>query len=210
LAYDLKTGKLLARYEPDTDVKESVFGDLLLNKKGEVFVSDTKTNTVFKLNEKSQKLESYFTSTEFWNIQGIAFSEDEQYLFISDYIKGIFRLDTRTKELMQLVCEPSVSLKSIDGLLWYENSLIAIQNGVNPMRVSRYFLNTALNTITKMVIIDRAHPAFNEPTNGCIVGNELFYVATSQWGGSNDQHQQKPVDQLQDIVILKADLEKIR
>lgn len=208
--YDLKTGKLLARYFPDESVKRSVFGDLILNKKGEAFISDTQHNTIFKINESTQKLEPYLTSDLFWNIQGITFSEDERFLFIADYIKGLFRLDTQTNELIQLTKEPLGSLKAIDGLIWYQNSLIAIQNGVVPMRVTRYFLSPGLDNITRYVIIDRAHPSFNEPTNGCILGDSLYYVANSQWGGYDKNHQLKPVDQLQDIIVLKVDLKEIR
>ncbi len=208
--YDLKTGKLLAKYTPDASVKGSVFGDLVLNKNGEALISDTQSNTIFKVNESTQKLDPYFTSEEFWNIQGITFSEDEHLLFIADYIKGLFSLNTQTKELVQLSKEIPVSLKSIDGLIWYQNSLIAIQNGVVPMRVTRYFLNSTLDTITRYEIIDRAHPSFNEPTNGCILNDTLYYVANSQWGGYDEKHQLKPIDQLQDIVILKTDLKKIR
>lgn len=208
--YDLKTGKLLAKYTPDASVKGSVFGDLILNKNGEAFISDTQSNTIFKVNESNQKLDPYFTSEEFWNIQGITFSGDEHFLFIADYIKGLFSLNTQTKELIQLSKEVPVSLKSIDGLIWYQNSLIAVQNGVVPMRVTRYFLNPALDKITRYEIIDRAHPSFNEPTNGCVLNDTLYYVANSQWGGYDDKHQPKPIDQLQDIVVLKTDLKKIR
>lgn len=208
--YDLKTGKLLGKFSPDVTIKSSVFGDLILNKKGEVFISDTQSNTIFKVNENTKKLESYFTSAEFWNIQGITFSDDDRFLFIADYIKGIFRLNTQTKELVQLAKEPLVSLKAVDGLIYYQNSLIAIQNGVVPMRVTRYFLNPSSEKITRFEIVDRAHPSFNEPTNGCVTNNTLYYVANSQWGGYDNNHQLKSVDQLQDIVILKADLQKIK
>lgn len=208
--YDLKTGKLLDKFITDATVQGSVFGDLILNKKGEAFISDTKSNTIFKVNESTKKLEAYFTSEEFWNIQGITFSEDEHYLFIADYIKGLFRFDTKTKELTQLTREVLSSLKSIDGLIWYENSLIAIQNGVLPMRATRYFLNSTLDKIVRYEIIDRLHPSFNEPTNGCLIGEALYYVANSQWGGYTENHQLKSVDQLQDIVILKTDLKKIK
>lgn len=208
--YNLKTKKLLAQYTPDPSIKNSIFGDLILNKKGEVFISDSPNNIIFKVNESSGQLESFYTSEELWNIQGITFSEDEQYLFIADYIKGIFRLTLATKELIQVSREPLISLKGIDGLMWYKGSLIAIQNGVSPMRVTRYYLNSAFDKITRFEIIDRAHPAFNEPTNGCIIDDKLFYVGNSQWSGYDNNNKLKPVDQLQDIVILKTDLKKIK
>lgn len=208
--YNLETGKLLAKYSPEIEKQGFSFGDLLLNKHGEAFISDSQNNIVFKVNEATGKLEVYFTSDEFWNIQGIAFSENEEFLFISDYIKGIYRLNTKTKELIQLMREPLVSLKSVDGLHWYKNSLIAIQNGVKPMRVMRYILNPTLDKVVNYQVIDHNHPAFNEPTNGCIIGDTFYYVANSQWGGYDDQHNLKPVDQLQDIIILKADLSKLK
>jgi hypothetical protein len=131
-------------------------------------------------------------------------------MFIADYIKGIFRLDIKTRELTLLINQCDVSLKSIDGLLFYKNTLIAIQNATAPMQVNRYSLNAEMTALTKVHTIDRAHPAFNEPTNGCIVNNTLYYIANSQWSGYTQDQKLKPIDQLQDVVILKASLTNSR
>jgi sugar lactone lactonase YvrE len=203
--FDL-SGNLLKKYVAD---KPAVFGDIALNRKGEVFISDSQQNTIYKVNEQTTTLDTYYTSKEFWNIQGVTFSNDEQYLFIADYIKGIYRLNTQTKEVIQLSKTTSVSLKSIDGLLWYKNGLITIQNGTNPMRVSYLKLNDTLDSINRVTLIDSDHPAFHEPTNGCIIGDTLYYIANSQWGGYSENHEPKPFEQLQDIVILKTDLKKL-
>jgi hypothetical protein len=82
---------------------------------------------------------------------------------------------------------------------------VAIQNGVAPARVTRYLLNKEMTSITGMNYIDRAHPAFNEPTLGVLAGSSFYYIANSQWGGYM-KGKQKPFDQLQDIVILKTTL----
>jgi hypothetical protein len=203
--YDLNSGKLIQKFALK-EKAEAVLGDLLLTKNGEAFISDSHTNTIFKVNETNKQMEPYFTSDELWSLQGITFSEDERYMFIADYIKGIFRLNTKTKELLLVENKSEASLKSIDGMLWYKNSLVAIQNATTPMKVCRYFLNADLTAITKSEIIDRAHPAFNEPTNGCIVKNEFYYIANSQWSGYTPDNKLKPIDQLQDIVILKSKL----
>jgi DNA-binding beta-propeller fold protein YncE len=203
--YDIKTGKLLARYTP-SEKKEYIFGDLTLDPLGKVFVSDTKNNTVFTVNETSGKLEPYFSSPEFWNLQGLAFSTDGRYLFIADYIRGIFRLDTKTKTLTFLTSQFPLSMKSIDGLTFYKNSLIGIQNLIQPMRVTQYFLNDSMDGFKSYRIIDRAHPAFNEPTIGCISSDTFYYVANSLWSGYTEKQQLKPVEQLQEVVILKSKL----
>jgi sugar lactone lactonase YvrE len=207
--YDLKTGKLVARYSPG-DRKEYIFGDLVLSPNGSVFISDSKNNIIFTVNESSGKLENYFTSAEFWNIQGLTFSDDGRYLFIADYIKGIFRLDTKDKTMISLAQDFPLSLKSIDGLTFYNNSLVAIQNLVYPMRVTQYFLNKTQDRLTGHTIIDRAHPAFNEPTIGCRVNNTFYYVANSQWSGYDAENHLKPESELQDVVILKAVLGEVR
>jgi hypothetical protein len=205
--YDIKTGKLIRRYT-STEKNSFIFGDLTLDSKGNVFVSDSKNNIIFVANQKTGKLENYFSSPEFWNLQGITFSKDGRYLFIADYIKGIFRLETKKKSLKLLTTDFEQSLKSIDGLTFYNNTLIAIQNAVVPMRVTQYRLNKALDAITDFSIIDRGHPAFNEPTIGCVANDTLYYIANSLWSGYNEQHQLKEFSALQEVVVLKAPLKK--
>jgi hypothetical protein len=206
--YDLKTKKLLAFYKPTDESKEYIFGDITLNKKGGVFVSDSKNNLIFEVDEKGRKLDQVYSSEEFWNLQGITFSDNGDYLFIADYVRGPFRLEMKTKKLIPLTSDIDLSLKAIDGLTLYENSLIAIQNFIKPMRVTRYQLNKGMDRIIGSSIIDRAHPAFNEPTIGCISGNEFYYVANSQWSGYTDKHELKPAEELQEIVILRSSLKK--
>jgi sugar lactone lactonase YvrE len=206
--YDLKTRNLKKKFIPhEPGIKEHVFGDLTLDPKGNVFVSDSKNNIIFKVNESLGTLDNFFHSKDFWNIQGITFSADGNTLFIADYIKGIFKLEIKTKQLTKLKETIDLSTKSIDGLMFYDNSLIGIQNSIVPMRVTRYELGKKYNSVEKATIIDNAHPAFNEPTIGCIVNNELYYVANSLWSGYNKDHSLKPEDQLQYVVILKSKLE---
>lgn len=206
--YDLKNKKLLFRYYAHDSLAAGVFGDIALNSHGDAFVSDSKSNTIFYVDEKTKTLQRYFFSREFLNIQGITFSDDDNFLFIADYVKGIFRLTVKTQELILLPTSFDISTKAIDGMLYYDNSLIAIQNAVYPMRVTRYQLNSTKDALENFTIIDAHHPAFNEPTNGCLVNDTLYYIGNSQWGGYNERHQIKSSEQLQDIVILKYDLKQ--
>ena len=203
--FDL-SGTLIRKYDVPLIAKASVFGDLIINKNGQVFISDSQGNAISTVNEKTNRLEPFYSSPDFMNIQGLTFSSDEKYLFIADYMKGIYRLEIKTKELIEVLTAADVSLRGIDGIYFYNNTLIAIQNGVTPVRSTRYFLNKNLSQITKFEIIDRKHPNFNEPTLGVIDGKTFYYIANSQWGGYDDKHHIKPDDQLQDIVVLKATL----
>jgi sugar lactone lactonase YvrE len=202
--FELSSGKLLHKYQMLLNKNNCVFGDLILSNAGKVFISDSKNNDIYTINEKTNQIEPYYTSPEFWNIQGMTFSNNEKYLFIADYVRGIYRLTIKTRELIEIKTNSDASLKGIDGIYFYNNSLIAIQNGVNPLRCMRYFLNKELSSVSGFEIIDRKHPAFGEPTLGVIDGKNFYYIANSQWGGYNNNHHIKPDDQLHDIVILKA------
>jgi hypothetical protein len=206
--YDLNSGKLLKKFLPENPSLQLVLGDLTLSKKGDVYVSDSKSNLIFKVNESNGKLEQFFSSDDFWNLQGITFSDDDKFLFISDYIKGVFRLEIDKMELIQLTKSFDLSLKAIDGLSFYKNTLIAIQNGIKPIRVTQYTLNKENDALISYAILDQNNPAFNEPTLGCVYDNTFYYVANSQWGAYDKEHHIKPVNELQDIVILKTVLKK--
>ncbi|MBS1978913.1 MAG: hypothetical protein JST46_16185 [Bacteroidetes bacterium] len=204
--FDLATGRLLEHFPVPEDYKEVIFGDLLLDPEGVPLVSDSRNNIIWRLNQTQKSLEPFFTSKDFWNIQGLAYSTDGRFLFVADYIKGVFRLDLNSKDLLLLPCQPEVSMKGIDGLYVYKNTLIAIQNGVSPQRVTQYYLNDDAGAITRFEIIDRAHPDFGEPTLGVLRGNEFYYIANSQWEGYTESGAIKDAAELKDIIVLKAKL----
>ncbi|CAN5404393.1 hypothetical protein BH10BAC4_BH10BAC4_02940 [soil metagenome] len=207
--FDL-AGNLIGVFDPPADVKGAIFGDLVLTGNDEVYVSDSKNNLILKVNESTKKLDKFFESSEFLNLQGITFTDDNSIMFIADYLGNIFKLEMKARRLTKISCTLDVSVKGIDGLSFYKGSLIAIQNGVAPLRVVQFFLNKEYTSISEFKTIDRNHPAFNEPTLGTIDKNILYYIANSQWSGYNDDHTIKPFEQLQDIVILKVDLGKLK
>jgi hypothetical protein len=201
--FELSSGKLIHKYSSLTNAK-GVFGDLILSRKGTVYISDSQNNNIITANERTGQIEPFFSSVDFWNIQGMTFSTDDRFLFIADYVKGIFRLDMKTKALAEVKSPTDASLKGIDGIYFHKNSLIAVQNGVVPLRSVRYFLNTDLDKITRFEVIDRNHPAFGEPTLGVLDGDTFYYIANSQWSGYDNNHHIKADNQLKDIVILKS------
>ena len=113
--YNIESGKLIAKYIY-ADGQGSVFGDLTLDNQGRPFISDTKSNTIYTVDENNGTLKVYFASSEFWNIQGISFDPKNKFLFIADYIKGLYRLNLQTRELIAIGTKVDLSLKSIDGL----------------------------------------------------------------------------------------------
>ncbi len=201
--FSLKNGKLLASYSPSDTLTGHVFGDVILDGNGNPFVSDSKNNIIYTIDREKGVLVPFFTSPEFWNLQGMTFSGDFQELYVSDYIKGIYVLDMRTRHLTPVKAAYAISLKGADGIYFYRNSIITIQNGVYPHRVVRHWLNESKNAFDRYTVVDNNHPAFGEPTIGTFDGNTFYYVATSQWNGY-ENGKVKTASQLRPIVILRC------
>ena len=200
--FDIKTGRLVGSFRPVDTLRHQMFGDLVLDSKGTPYVSDSRNNIIYRYDFERRELRPYFFSKEFWSIQGLCFSEDDNMLYIADYVKGIFMLDVKTMKLSKVNAPYDLSLKGTDGILFYKNSLITIQNGVQPNRVVRHFLSQAGNSFMRYEYIDNAHPAFGEPTIGSLPQNTLFYVANSQWNVYENGKIKDPTE-LHPIVILK-------
>ena len=204
--YDLDSKKLLKKYYAPKDSNRHYFGDLAINKNGDVYISDSYSPSIYLIKNNSNKLELFYENNDLGSLQGLDFSDDGEELFFADYSSGIYKLNINTKKLAYLIEPKDCTTKGIDGLYFYNNSLITIQNGVLPKRVTRYFLNDDLDSIISYNILENANPNFNEPTLGVIVKNNLYYIANSQWDSYNKDGSIFPIDKLAKIVILKTKL----
>lgn len=174
---DLKTAVVLDSFSVENS-KTNVFGDVILSVSGNVLVSDSKTNTVYRL--ENGKLNEWISSDEILSLQGIA--QIGKRMFLADYVKGLFVFDTVENSIGKIETLPDLALKGIDGLYAYKNGLIAIQNGVNPHRISYLQFDEEYTKVKSFEYLERNHPAMGEPTLGYLHKDSLVYVATSFWG----------------------------
>jgi sugar lactone lactonase YvrE len=205
--YDLKTGRLLQKYEPQDADNQHFFGDLLIHPDGDVYVSDSGHPAIYKINAKNKSIEKFIHLDKLSSLQGLDFSADKSQLFFVDYLKGIFKLELKTKTIQTIDTDLKISLKGIDGLYFYQNSLVCTQNGLRPMRVTQYFLNEKANKIIDYQILERNNPLLNEPTLGQIIQRDFYYVANSSWGAYTEDMKLNP-EKMPDIVILKVKLKE--
>jgi hypothetical protein len=141
----------------------------------------------------------------FSSLQGAAFTPDEKTMVVADYGKGIFKIEMQTKQITQLKPASNVTILGLDGFYWHRGKLIAIQNGINPQRVVSFTMNPQMTQIIDFETLEANHPNFNEPTLGVIIGNELFYIANSQWELVNEKAELQS-EKLKNPVILKLKL----
>ncbi len=204
--YHLDSKQLLQSY-PLNDTLPHWFGDLTLTQQGDVYISDSRANAIYRITAEKDSLELFLKSQQFLSLQGLDFDPTDHYLFVSDYVRGPFKIDLNQGTISKIQCSlPNISLKSIDGLYYFQNSLITTQNQVYPMRVTRYYLDDHGSKVVSVKFLEKANPLLNEPTLGVIHQGAFFYVANSQWGGYDQQNNPLPVEQLQDIHIMKVGL----
>ena len=204
--YDLESGLLRDKIIFDDSVQH-LLGDVTLDSKGNVYTSDSRTNVIYLLSDDGKNLTEFYKSDDFSSLQGIAFSNDDQYLFVADYSTGIHRINTGTREKIIVKYPDNLAAIGIDGLYYYKSNLIAIQNGVKPNRVIRMMLNDNQEEIASWEILESNNPLFNEPTLGVVNGSNFYFIANSQWEFYGKNGVILPQVELQKPTILKLNLD---
>lgn len=199
---DPKSGVVIQGLEYD---EGTTIGDLAIDKQSRVWLSNSLEPTLGRDNTDTTDNTGAFIrkqfdlSNGFFNLQGLALTKDEKHLYLADYITGVHRIDVETDDVVKVFAPEEILLKGIDGLYYYNNTLIAIHNGVKPYRVMQYFLDDTGQHILFGRVINQGGPSLGEPTLGQVKGGYFYYLANSSWGAYNengelDLNKVKPVE----------------
>ena len=202
--FNLETGAELSRYPAPEGLEGSALDSLAVADDGTVYVSDSGAGAIHRLSAGADRLEPFVPPGEFLSTQGLELSADGTILYAADYGRGVAAVDTGTGRVTTMGFD-GPCLLGIDGLERLGNDLIAIQNGIEPPRVVRINLDADGRSIVAVEILERAHHLYREPTLGTVVGDDLLYVAASQWR-SFDENNRLLVDRLVEPTILRLPL----
>lgn len=201
--YDLKTKKLLGKYLLPGDHKLHVLGDVIVNRAGDAYATDSVTPAIYRVLHGKSEMEQFLGPDLFRSPQGLCLSADEKQMFVADYVRGIFVIDMGSRAGIKLdAAKSTTTLVGIDGLYCYKDSLVATQNGVEPNRVIRIFLNEDHTAVERVSILESNNKLFGEVTLGTVVGDTFYYVANNQL----EQKVEAPETELHPAVILKLPL----
>jgi sugar lactone lactonase YvrE len=205
--YDLKTRKLIRKYEIGPTPRH-LLNDIALNARGDVFVTDVASGDIFTVSHDKGELEVYIPQGRFKAPNGIAISTDGQKLFVSDMPFGVYVVDVKTKRSHRLAQNVGISPAGSDGLYFYQNSLIGIVNIVSDRasRVARFWLDASGESITRGQALDCAHPLYEWPTTGVVVGDSIYYIANSQFGMFNNEKGMFPKKALHKVAVMRLKL----
>jgi hypothetical protein len=188
LSIEIYNGMIFERLEPPDEGEHSL-GDMTSAKDGTLYISDGQSGDLFFVRPGSDQLERLIPKGTFRSPQTPALNSDETILFVPDYSKGIaiVRLGDRSVEWIA----SSEDLRGIDGLYFYKNSLIAIQNGANPKQIVRLQLNKQFK-VSKLEILDAGTARLGEPTHGLIRDDWFYFLAHTGWDRITDDGKMNP------------------
>jgi hypothetical protein len=176
--YDLRTGKLIAKYLVGWSMAPRCFNDLVIAPDRTVYMS-AGPDGVYRVQPGASRADLFTEHPAF--INGIALSDDGTRLFLGDH-RGAQILDVATRTAKPIAVPAGETLAGIDGLYVRGRTVVAVQNGFRnrPPRVIRADLTASLDAATCIAVLDRNRPEFDIPTTGVLVGDDLYYVASSQ------------------------------
>jgi len=175
----ISDGVIVRRWDLPTTASH-VLGDVAVGPAGDVLMTDSNEPVLYRLRSERDTLER-ITHPLFRSLQGMAPSPNPRVVYVADYSHGLLRVDLRSRDVRRVADAPGSTSLGCDGIAWYRNSIVAVQNGVAPARVMRFYLDASGTRMTKAEVIDRNVPLADEPTIGTVVRDEYIYVANSQW-----------------------------
>ncbi|MCP4181485.1 MAG: hypothetical protein GY756_27290 [bacterium] len=208
--FDLKTGKLLKiYYQPDT--VNHMYNDIIVDKKGDVYFTDSDGQSIYKIDKQTDSITLFYECEEIFHPNGITISPDNKYLYIASGTNGIRTLNIEKRKVVGEV-NPSVDSKGLDGIEYYKNSIIGIQNyikDIHKTKISRYYLDQDGKNLMHEEIIDQNNLYFDIPTTLDIVDDYIYCLASSQLDNVDwTEYKIKDSSELKDVLILKYKLDK--
>ncbi len=206
LRLDLETGELQREFPLSSGGGRNLIGSLVVAGDGTVFAADTQAPVIYRLEPDADELKPYFGHPGFTSLRGMALNEDGSLLYVADYALGIFVIDaTGGQQAWQLAVPETFNAGGIDGLFWWNDHLIAIQNAITPQRVVRLKLGKDGLGVTAVAPLAAALESFDMPTFGVMDGRELYFFAVSHWRHVNAAGGVE--GELPDVPIMNIDVD---
>jgi len=206
--FNLNNGELIKSYII-TDTTKHTSNDLVLDDEGNVYFTDSDEQNIYKIDVETDSIALFFEDFQISHPNGITISPNNKYLYIASNNQGIRIIDIENRIIIN-ENDTSINSRGLDGLKYYKNSLIGIQNAVekySDIKICQYYLDDSGTKITGMKIIDQDNPNFNIPTTFVIANNCLYCLATSHLGNITREYEILDPDVSKEVIILKYKLD---
>ena len=177
-----------------TDTLGFFFNDLIIDRSGNIIITDTDGSRLWQIENGETDLQIIYEEAELYP-NGLAYDPLRDQIYIASWQKGILRLDQESNATKSIHFNDVKASQGIDGLYYYNNSLIGIQNGYQDLskhNIVRFILDDDF-MISRIDTLAINHSSFNIPTTGVVVGDRFYCIANSQLDNL-DQETNKIID----------------
>ena len=178
---DLDTLEISDRARLPVNGNDQVLGDLVIADADTIYTTDSIDGPVYRYSISVGEFSALVPKGVFGSPQGLVPDESGEHLYVADYIGGLYRVALDDGQVEKVSVPATTSDYGIDGLYRHGNRLIAIQNGIQPHRVTAFALSDDGLSVESAEILAMNLPEFDEPTLGTIVGDDFYFVANSHW-----------------------------
>lgn len=176
--FHLENGALINKILLPETTEPHLFNDLVFAGQ-KIVLTDSDAGKLYEWTRGNQTVTELSTQTPLVYPNGIAITPDQRFIFVAD-VRGVRQIDLQTKTEKKLRTKIPAHLNGIDGLYFFDHSLIAVQNaGQGRTRIVRFHLNKKMDAVRKMEILQTAHPEFVLPTTGTLYNDHFYYIANS-------------------------------
>lgn len=180
------SGKLLGRFSAPFPGPHG-FNDLVVRKNGEVILTDSLSNQVYRFSPASKTFTPLGLHRTLFYPNGIALADDDRMLYIADAL-GVVTVNLSAGVSRDVDPGPHSTLAGIDGFYWHNGSLVAIQNDIGSPRVAAFRLSKDGLRVTQTIVLENRTVFTVLPTTGAIRGNDFYFIANSQIDNLNGDH----------------------
>jgi len=203
--YDIDSKTLIKQFYLPAD-KKYLLNDLAITNDGSAYITETFGSNLFMVSSDLSEIKLFLNDTLLNEPNGIVLSPDNKLLYVASTYNGILIIDLITNTISPIGNIISVSTDRLDGLVFYNNSIIGVANAQYEFTyVVRYYLSDNRREIIAASIIDKDNPEFITPTTCVIADNNLYVLAATCLAVCiNNQMDRK--DLLHNPVVLKYQL----
>jgi hypothetical protein len=176
--FNINTGKLIRKWTLHAPGEPHLFNDIMVLNETTAIITDSNGGSLYRIDNQSTSPSLFVKDSQLRFINGVVLTPDGKELIVNG-LRGFLRINLASKSITPIPFQGYYSF-GIDGLYWYDNSLIGLQNVVYPASVSRYFLDSEFKQIKTARVLTFDNPDWNIPTTGVVVGDWLYYIANSQ------------------------------
>jgi sugar lactone lactonase YvrE len=201
---DLKTRQITDRALLPAGDTPKVLGDLVFADANTIYTTESLTGVLYRYDIAEKEFTEVVPAGSLRSMQGLVLDKTGRFLYVADYVGGLFRIELASGDVTRVTADASVTLFGIDGLYRHGNELIVTHNGINPHRVAGLTLSDDGLAISEQRILAMNLPEFGEPTLGVVMGDDFYFVANSHWDRF-DREGNLP-DDLSPPIILRLPL----